>query len=83
MTDVICDVRDSCVSMRSEIVSSLSRVLTADPTETGRFCSGVNSSGSIIVGGDRVERETRFGGVATVLGGVDVLGLFGGVVRFS
>ena len=69
--------------MRSEIVSSLSRVLPVEPAAAGTFGSGVNSSGSIIIGGDRVESEARFGGVATVLGGVEMLGLFGGVVRFS
>lgn len=70
LTDVICDICDSCVSIRSEIVSSLSRVLTFNVVGNCKCCGG--DGARIVVGDDSSDSVVNNGGIGWIIvGNVD------------
>ncbi len=90
LTDVIWDICDSCVSIRSEIVSSLSRFLTFDVEGNCKcwgsngavFVVGEDSFNSILGGGCTVVCIVD-GGLTDGVGGVCAFGLFCAAARLS
>ena len=89
-TEVIWEICDCCVSIRSEMVSSLSRVFPIVGTSSGAFGSEADpvlatevDSWDSVVGGWAVEDGDDCAGDVVVIVGTEVLGLFWAATRFS